>query len=130
MVAGTAAGDAASRRLIEFLKHEGVDATNKLGERQLSCRSNSSCLDLQRHRCQIARMTIAALKDALNARPFRPFVVHLPGRTVDITHPEQFAFPNDGVSAIILTRDGHIHILDVREINGLELRPARRGKAA
>ena len=75
-------------------------------------------------------MTIAALKDALNARPFRPFSAHLPGRTVDITHPEQVAFPNDGVSTIILTRDGHIHILDVREINGLELRPARRGKAA
>jgi hypothetical protein len=75
-------------------------------------------------------MTTAALKDALNARPFRPLVVHLPGRTVDITHPEQVAFPNDGVSAIVLTRDGHIHILDVREIIGLELRPFRRRRAA
>lgn len=75
-------------------------------------------------------MTIAALKDALKARPFRPFHIHLQGRSVDITHPEQVAFPNDGVSAIMLTPDGHIHILDVREINGLELRPTRRGKAA
>lgn len=75
-------------------------------------------------------MTTAAIKDALNARPFRPFAVHLPGRSVEITHSEQVAFPNDGVSAIVLTRDGHIHILDVREINGLELRPLRRGKAA
>jgi hypothetical protein len=49
---------------------------------------------------------------------------------VDITHPEQVAFPNDGVSAIVLTRDGHIHILDVREIIGLELRPFRRRRAA
>lgn len=75
-------------------------------------------------------MTIAALKDALNTRPFRPIAALLPGRTVDITHPEQVAFPTDGVSAVILTRDGHIHILDVREINGVELRPLRRGKAA
>lgn len=75
-------------------------------------------------------MRTTALKDALKAQPFRAFAIHLPGRTVDITHPEQVAFPNDGVSAIVLTRDGHIHILDVREINGLELRPARRGKAA
>ena len=75
-------------------------------------------------------MTTAAFKDALNARPFRPFAVHLPGRSVEVKHPEQVAFPNDGVSAIVLTRDGHIHILDVREINGLELRPLRRGKAA
>jgi hypothetical protein len=75
-------------------------------------------------------MTTTALKDAIKAQPFRAFAIHLPGRTVDITHPEQVAFPNDGVSAIVLTRDGHIHILDVREINGLELRPARRGKAA
>ena len=75
-------------------------------------------------------MTTAAFKDALSARPFRAFIVHLSGRTVEITHPEQVAFPNDGVSAIVLTRDGHIHNLDVREINGLELRPARRRKAA
>jgi hypothetical protein len=75
-------------------------------------------------------MTILALKDALSARPFRAFAVHMPGRTVDITHPEQVAFPNDGVTAIILTPDGHIHILDVREINGLELRPVQQGNAA
>jgi hypothetical protein len=49
---------------------------------------------------------------------------------VEITHPEQVAFPSDGVSAIILTPDGHIHILDAREINGLELRPSRRAKTS
>lgn len=74
-------------------------------------------------------MTRDALKDALEAKPFRTFSVHLPGRTVDVTHPEQVVFPNDGVSAVILTKDGHIHIVDIREINGLELRPTRR-KAA
>ena len=74
-------------------------------------------------------MTISALKDVLKARPFRTFAIHLPGRTVDITHPEQVVFPNDGISAIALASDGHIHILDVREINGLELRSARRAKA-
>ena len=75
-------------------------------------------------------MTKPALKDALKARPFRTFAIHLPGRSVDITHPEQVVFPNDGVSAIVLTAGGHIHILDVREINGLKLRPTRRRKAA
>ena len=75
-------------------------------------------------------MTTAALKDVLKASPFRPFTVHLHGRAVEITHPEQVAFPNDGVSAIVLTRDGHSHLLDVRELNGLELRTVRRGKAA
>lgn len=75
-------------------------------------------------------MTTNAFKDALNARPFRRFTIHLPGRTVEITHPEQVAFANDKTSAVLLTPDGHIHILDVREINGLELRPARRGNAA
>ncbi len=73
-------------------------------------------------------MTIPALKDALHAHPFRPFAMHLPGRRGDITHPEQVVFPNDGISAIVLTPDGHIHILDVREINGVEMRPVRRGK--
>lgn len=76
-------------------------------------------------------MTTDALKDTVNARPFRPFVVHMPGRSLDVTHPEQMVFPNDGVSAIILTRDGHIHILDAREINGVELRQTpRRQKSA
>jgi hypothetical protein len=75
-------------------------------------------------------MTIDALKDALAARPFRSFVVHLPGRSIDISHPEQMVFPNDGISTIILVPSGHIHILDMREINGLELRPPRRSKAA
>ena len=70
--------------------------------------------------------TTAAFKNALKATPFRPLAVHLPGRKVEIQHPEQVAFPNDGVSAIILTPDGHIHILDVREINGLELKSRRR----
>lgn len=75
-------------------------------------------------------MTTAAFKDALKASPFRPFTIHPHGRTVEISHLEQVALPNDRVSAIVLTRDGHIHILDMREINGLELRPGRRGKAA
>ncbi len=70
-----------------------------------------------------------ALKDALAARPFRSFVIHIGGRNVEITHPEQVVFPNDGVSVIALVPDGRIHILDIREVNGLELRPPRR-KAA
>lgn len=57
-------------------------------------------------------------------------LTHPQGRMAHITLPEHVAFPIDGVSAIAVTRDGHIHILDVREINGLEQRPARRGKAA
>jgi hypothetical protein len=69
-------------------------------------------------------MTTAAFKEAWQARPLRPFAAHLPGRTVQITHPEQVAFPND----VILTPDGHIHILDLREISGLELKPNRRAK--
>ena len=75
-------------------------------------------------------MTIDALKDALTARPFRSFVIHLPGRSIDISHPEQVVFPNDGISTIVLVPNGHIHILDMREINGLKLRPPRRAKAA
>jgi len=71
-------------------------------------------------------VTINAFKDTVRAQPFRAFAVHLPGRRIDVTHPEQVAFPNDNVSAIILTPDGHIHILDVDEINGLEVRPQRR----
>ena len=49
---------------------------------------------------------------------------------MDITHPEQVVFPNDGISAIAIAPDGHIHILNAREINELGLRPARRAKAA
>ena len=75
-------------------------------------------------------MTVAALKDALLASPFCAFAIHLAGRNVDVTHPDQVVFPNDGVSAIVLTSNGHIHILDVREINGLELRPVRRARVA
>jgi len=75
-------------------------------------------------------MTVDALRDALAARPFRSFVIHLPGRNIDISHPEQVAFPNDNISVIVLVPNGHIRILDVREINGLELRPPRRAKAA
>ena len=75
-------------------------------------------------------MTTTAFKDALKADPFRAFAVHLPGRAVDVTQPEQVAFANDGVSTVILSSDGHIHILDVREINSLELRPHRRAKSS
>ena len=74
-------------------------------------------------------MTINAFKDTVRAQPFRAFAVHLPGRSIDVTHPEQVAFPNDNVSAIILTPDGHIYILDVGQISGIEKR-ARRAKGA
>jgi hypothetical protein len=71
-------------------------------------------------------VTTDAFKDALKADPFRPLTIHLSGRTMSITHPEQVVFAKDDVSAVIVTPDGHIHIVDVRKINGLELRSVRR----
>jgi hypothetical protein len=71
-------------------------------------------------------MKIAALKEIVQAQPFRPFVAHVGARQVEVTHPEQVLFASDQSTVVIATRDGHIHLLDAATINGVETRPRRK----
>jgi hypothetical protein len=74
-------------------------------------------------------MRITAVKEIVQAQPFRPFVTHVGGRDIEVTHPEQVLFAADESTVVIATPDGHIHLLDVNHIDGIERRGGRR-KAA
>ncbi len=48
-------------------------------------------------------MTIESLSSAIEARPFRPFRIHLAdGRTIAVPHPEFIAFKPKGRTAVVM----------------------------
>lgn len=71
-------------------------------------------------------MRITALKEIVQAQPFRPFVTHVGGRNIEVTHPEQVLFAADQSTVVIASADGHIHLIDVHHIDGIERRGRRK----
>ncbi|MEO8497600.1 MAG: hypothetical protein ABI614_21240 [Planctomycetota bacterium] len=75
-------------------------------------------------------MTTEALRNLLNAKPFRPFRVHLAdGHSVDVVHPEFVGF-GGGRTFVAYTNDDNFEVIDLLLVSSLETingKPTHRG---
>ncbi|HZW34608.1 MAG TPA: hypothetical protein VFF52_28040 [Isosphaeraceae bacterium] len=72
-------------------------------------------------------MTIEQLRNAVQARPFKPFVMHLAdGRSIRVQHPESFWSVPSGRTVFISQPDDTVNIVDLLLVTDLELPPAGR----
>lgn len=72
-------------------------------------------------------MTIEKIRDAYNARPFRPFVLHLAdGRTLNVNHPEFLAMLPGGRCIIVVLEDGSHQVVDLLLVVSLGFQSDRR----
>lgn len=59
-------------------------------------------------------MTIDKIKAAYEARPFKPFTIHLAdGRVMPVSHPEFMAMLPGGRNIFVALEDGSYHIIDL-----------------
>jgi len=71
------------------------------------------------------------LEQALNIAPFRPFDIHIDGRTIPVLHPDQVLFNRSRDTVVVAPEDDRFHIMDVAEIQFLSVhRPHGRKPAA
>jgi hypothetical protein len=77
-------------------------------------------------------MTIDRLREAYNAEPFRPFVIHLAdGREVTVHHREFVSLSPSGRTIVVFQPDDSMNIIDLLLVTDLEMkktgrRPGRR----
>ena len=73
-------------------------------------------------------MKVSELRRAHQARPFRPFRVHLAdGREIRVTHPENLMVSSDGRCAAIYVPGEGTEILDMPLMTAIDFRRRRRG---
>jgi hypothetical protein len=76
-------------------------------------------------------MTIEQLRAAYEARPFRPFVIHLAdGRQVPVKSREFMLTVPSGRTIVVCQPDDTINIIDLLLVTDLELKPATRRRTA
>ena len=81
-------------------------------------------------------MTITQLREMHQARPFRPFRVHLAdGRHLDVAHPEYLSHSPSGRTVIITKRDDTFEVIDLLLVTSVEVlngsrKPGRSGRQA
>ena len=77
-------------------------------------------------------MTIEQLQRLHQARPFRPFKVHLAdGRAIPVTHPEFLSHSPTGRTMIVHTKGEAFEVIDLLLVSSLEVpdgEPPRRSK--
>lgn len=76
-------------------------------------------------------MTSGRLRTLHQARPFRPFVIHMAhGKKIRITHPETPAYIPSGRSIFVALSDDSLHHIDLLMVVRFEVsdRAARRGR--
>lgn len=75
-------------------------------------------------------MTTVEVRKLYEARPFKPFVLHLAdGRRVRVTHPEWMAFSPSGRTVTVYRRDDSSDVIDLLLITRLHV-PANNRTAA
>ncbi|MBI2925942.1 MAG: hypothetical protein HYY24_09585 [Verrucomicrobia bacterium] len=73
-------------------------------------------------------MTIETMREFYEARPFRPFTLHLAdGRNVTVQHPEFMAYHPEGGTLVVFQPGGALKILDVNLITEIETLSQPRG---
>jgi hypothetical protein len=74
-------------------------------------------------------MTIEQLRNAYNAQPFRPFVIHLAdSREVPVVSRELILTVPSGRTFVVCQPDDTLNIIDMLLITDLEFRPTTNGK--
>ncbi len=74
-------------------------------------------------------MTIETLKNAYEAQPFKPFVIHLAdGRQMSVSSREFILAPQTSRTFVVYQPDGGFHLLDLLLVTGLEFGPENRGR--
>ncbi len=69
-------------------------------------------------------MTIERLRTVNNARPFRPFTIHMgDGRSFRVEHPELFSHSPTGRTVIVYQPDDSFSILHLLLATELEIDP-------
>jgi hypothetical protein len=73
-------------------------------------------------------MTIEQVRNAYNAQPFRPFVIHLAdGRALPVHHREFIMTVPNGRTVVVMQPDETVNIIDLLLVTDLELKPAANG---
>jgi hypothetical protein len=73
-------------------------------------------------------MTIEQLRDAYEAKPFRPFVLHLAdGREIPVRHRDFIMAIPSGRTVSIYQPDDRMNIIDLLLVTDLEFRPVDHG---
>jgi hypothetical protein len=69
-------------------------------------------------------MRIQDIRKLYEARPFRPFIIHMAdGRRVTVEHPEFLAFNPAARSVIVVEPRGSTHRIDILLVTDLEETP-------
>ena len=67
-------------------------------------------------------MTIERLREVHQARPFRPFRLHLAdGRGITVTHPESLAYDARGRTIVVVLSTGATHFVDLLLVTDIEI---------
>lgn len=70
-------------------------------------------------------MTIEQLQAVYNARPFRPFELHLgDGRSIPVQHRDFMMTVPRGRTIVVAETDGRLHILDLLLVTDIDISPA------
>lgn len=73
-------------------------------------------------------MTVNQLRAMHQARPFKPFRIHMAdGRGIDVTHPELVALTSGGRTIGVATAPDVIEVVDLLLVTSLE--PLTNGRA-
>jgi hypothetical protein len=79
-------------------------------------------------------MTIEQLRAAYDAKPFRPFVIHLAdGRELPVDHREFILTVPSGRTIVVCQPDDTLNIVDLLLVTDLEIKPSgnvARGRRA
>lgn len=73
-------------------------------------------------------MTVDRLKDACDAQPFRPFVMHLAdGRQIPVVHREFVLSVPSGRTVVVCQPDDTLNIIDLLLVTDWEFKPVANG---
>lgn len=65
-------------------------------------------------------MSSKNIRDVLEATPFRPFELHVNGRSVRVDHPKQVFFAQKETT-LIVDLPGHIRMIDIDHISSMDV---------
>ena len=73
-------------------------------------------------------MTIDKLRAAYEAKPFRPFTIHLAdGRAIPVQHREFIMAVPSGRTIVVAQPDDTLNIIDLLLVTDLEMKPIANG---
>ena len=73
-------------------------------------------------------MTVERIKELYEAKPFRPFFLHLAdGREIPVQHPEFMLVAPSGRTVVVIQPDDRLNIVDLLLVTDVEIKPSANG---